>query len=544
MIGLVPLTQGVLSPFNPAWEHDNAAGTTSIDVEGFEDRLTILPLRAGRYSGLQAANDKLVYSENSMRLPDVKPSKALKYYDLNSKQEKTVLESVGQARLLNSLDKLMVQENDKFRIVELAEKSKNITDLATENLSATINRSTEYHQMLRETERYVRDFFYDKGVHGLDWPAVVESYRKWLPYVMSDTDMTVLLTELMGELSGGHIWATASETRNRPWRARNESIGLLGVDFEIANNAYRIKKIYTGEKYVGAPVAPLAEAALGINVGDYILAVNGKPIPITQSPWKPFIGEFKKVVRLSVSSSPDLSSAREVLVKTVSSEQKLRELDWVESNRLRVAAATDNKVGYLYLPDTSLNGQNDLMRQYRAQFHKAGLVVDERYNMGGALGDRLIELLNRPVLNYFSKRAGLDYPLPSVGHGGPKALLTNGWSCSGGDGFPYLFKVANLGPLIGTQTWGCLIGPNMPLSLINGGAVSVPPQRVYGVSGEWAGGNEGVAPDIKVISDPSKTFKGDDVQLDYAIKEVLKKVEVLPEAQLPVMPSEQLTGGQ
>ena len=202
-----------------------------------------------------------------------------------------------------------------------------------------------------------------------------------------------------------------------------------------------------------------------------------------------------------------------------------------------MAQASDGKLGYLYLPDTSLNGQNDLMRQFRAQFHKQGLIIDERFNMGGALGDRLVELLNRPPLNYFSSRNAMDYALPTIGHNGPKSLITNGWSYSGGDGFPFLFKTAQLGPLIGTQTWGGLIGPNLPLKFINGGAISAPPQRVYDIWGHWAEGNEGVRPDIVVENDPTRLYFGEDAQLDRAISETLKALETHPIIKVPEFPS-------
>ena len=533
-IGLIPLRLNTLSPFHPGWRRLEVSSKVEIDLADFENRLVLLPLKAGRYVNLSAVPDKLIYQEQPTQDPDKKDGAILKYYDLTTKTESNIIADVSGFELSHSGEKILLQKDEVYGLVEVAKDQELKEKLATANLIAAPNLKAEYRQMVSEAKRYVRDFFYDPGIHGLDWPAVVDSYRRWLPYVNNEEDMTVLLTELAAELSGGHIWATAADSR---WRPKNETVGLLGVDFEVADNAYRIKKIYASGAYADAPVSPLAAPGLNVKVGDYLLAVNGTPLSTQDDPWKAFQGQFEKVVRLSISHTPKLEDAREILVKTIASEQKLRELDWVASNRKKVAQASDGKLGYLYLPDTSLNGQNDLMRQFRAQFHKQGLIIDERFNMGGALGDRLVELLNRPPLNYFSSRNAMDYALPTIGHNGPKSLITNGWSYSGGDGFPFLFKTAQLGPLIGTQTWGGLIGPNLPLKFINGGAISAPPQRVYDIWGHWAEGNEGVRPDIVVENDPTRLYFGEDAQLDRAISETLKALETHPIIKVPEFPS-------
>ncbi len=533
VIALIPLRANSLSPFQPGWQRLEKSPRVDIDQKGFEDRLVILPLNKGRYADLRAVSGKLVYLEQPTQDPGKKGESTLKIYDFTTQTEASVIADVSQFETSHSGDKILLKKDDAYGLVELAKDQELKDKLAIGNLTAMVYPKAEYEQMVNEAMRYVRDFYYDPGIHGLDWPAVVESYRQWLPFVTTEEDMSVLLTELAAELSGGHTWATAANSR---WRAENKSVGLLGIDFEVSNNVYRIKKIYPNGSYVGAPASPLAAPGLNVKVGDYLLAVNGIPLSTQDDPWKAFQGQLEKVVRLSISRTPKLEDAREILVKTIASEQKLRELDWVASNRAKVAQASGGRLGYLYLPDTSLNGQNDLMRQFRAQFHKQGLVIDERFNMGGALGDRLVELLNRPPLNYFSSRNAMDYALPTIGHNGPKALIINGWSYSGGDGFPLLFKTAKLGPLVGTQTWGGLIGPNLPLRFINGGVISAPPQRVYDTQGNWAEGNEGVRPDIRIENAPGKLYAGEDAQLNYAIAEMMHALESRPQVKIPAFP--------
>ena len=277
--------------------------------------------------------------------------------------------------------------------------------------------------------------------------------------------------------------------------------------------------------------SPLDDAALDVREGDELLAVNGKPLSGSTDPWEALTGLAGKEVELTIAREG--GAERKVRVKTLTSERKLRELAWVEENRKKVETASAGRIGYIYVPNTGAEGQTELMVRYRSQFNKDALIVDERFNTGGALGDRMVELLHRPPLVYFRARNSSDYPLPELAHRGPKAMITNGWSYSGGDGFPLLFKTAKVGPLIGTRTWGGLIGPGLSLPLINGGFISPAPQRVYTVDGRWAEGNEGVKPNIEVDNDPGLLARGIDQQLDTAIKLLLDQVKETKPVPLP-----------
>jgi tricorn protease len=256
--------------------------------------------------------------------------------------------------------------------------------------------------------------------------------------------------------------------------------------------------------------------------------VNGIPLDPTQEPWAAFQGLNGKTVQLTVNRTPSMDGATNLFVTTIENELRLRNLAWIEVNRARVAAASDGQIGYIYVPNTARDGQSELVRQYQGQFHLPGLIIDERFNSGGQVPDRFIELLGRKLENFWAVRHGQDWQSPFNAHNGAMAMLINGWSGSGGDCFPYYFKKAGLGPLIGTRTWGGLIGITGSPGLIDNGAVTVPAFAIYDLEGRWIIESEGVPPDIEVVDDPAAFAQGRDPQLERAITEVLKELRAHP----------------
>jgi len=271
---------------------------------------------------------------------------------------------------------------------------------------------------------------------------------------------------------------------------------------------------------------------LKVKEGDYILAVNGEPLDIREDPWAAFAGQANRTVELTVNNKPGWDGARKIAVKALGDETRLRNLAWIESNRKRVEDATKGKIGYIYVPSTGIDGQTELIRQFAAQYKKAGLIIDERFNNGGQIPDRFIELLDRKPLAFWAVRDGMTWQWPPFANFGPKVMLINGWSGSGGDAFPDYFRKAKLGPLVGMRTWGGLIGMSGAPGLIDGGAVTVPTFRMYDPDGKWFKEGHGVDPDIEVIDDPAQLAKGVDPQLERAIQEALRLLEKNP----PVSP--------
>lgn len=507
VVSLIPLRAGLPTPGAKDWKQPATPRETHVEFAGAEQRLRILAARPGVLTSLRVVDNGYVL----LRQGDGDAPNRIEAYALD-KAEPTILQSEKRLALVDVIDRRLLSRADQQLFLLSARKGKP-EKLDMTRFTATVDPAAEAQQMFNDAWRYGRDFYYDPGNHGIDWARERARFAPLVPHVTNDDDLTFIVRELVAELNGGHVYASATAPRPRG-DARN--VGLLGVDYTVDGDKYRIARIYrTGARAFDIR-SPLDEGALDVREGDLLLAVNGKVLTPATDPWEAFAGLADKEVALTIGRAG--AADRIVRVKTLASERKLREIAWVEENRARVDAASQGRIGYIYVPNTGAEGQNELMIQYRSQVDKDALIIDERFNTGGALGDRMVELLNRPPLVYFRARNSEDYPLPELAHRGPKAMLTNGWSYSGGDGFPLLFKTAKVGPLIGTRTWGGLIGPGLSLPLINGGFISPAPQRVYTTNGTWAEGNEGVHPDIEIDNDPGLLARGIDQQLDTAIK--------------------------
>ena len=494
-----------------------------IDLAEFERRAVILPAAAGRYAELEAISGKLLYR----RLPrtgSADESATLLYWDLEKREEKTVLSGVDGVELAADRQKLLVRNGRDYAIIEPKEGQKLDKKLATGGLESAVDPVAEWRQLFTDAWRLQRDYFYDPGLHGVDWAGLRERYGRLLEDAVTRWDVNYLIGELIGELNASHTYRSGGDLESAPSRG----VGYLGVDFAFEEGAYRIQRILEPAAWDLDVRSPLRAPGVDVKVGDYVLAVNGVPVDTAEEPWAAFQSLANQPVFLKVNSKPSLEGAREVLVQTLESEARLRHLDWIEAKRRRVDEASGGRIGYVYVPDTGQGGQTELVRRFRGQVTKDGLIIDERFNSGGQIPDRFVELLNRPLINYWGVRDGRDWPWPPVAHFGPKAMLINGWSGSGGDAFPYYFKHAKLGPLIGTRTWGGLIGMTGAPALIDGGSVTVPTFGIYSPQGEWIIEGYGVDPDIEVVDDPARMAQGEDPQLDTAVRQVLKALETRP----------------
>ena len=514
---------------------EEAKEMVEIDLDGFEQRAMQLPIDRGRYGRL-AVNDKneLIYS--AFGVPGSGKAAEIKIFDMEDekKEEKTIVSGAGGFSISADGKKLLVPTGGSFAIIDAKPGQKLNKKLSLKELKATIDPRAEWRQILRDAWRIQRDYFYAANLHGVNWEAVYEQYSKMLEDCASRADVSYVIGEMIGELNVGHTYYRGGERTEREPRV---SVGMLGCDFELKDGAYQISKIYAGGPWDSDARGPLSRVGTDVKVGDYVLAVNGTPMDPKQDPWAAFQDVAGRTVKLTVSAKPELDdTARDVLIEPVSNESDLRFRAWVEANREYVDKQTDGKVGYIYVPDTGIDGQNELFRQFYGQRTKAALIVDERWNRGGQIPNRFIELLNRPVLSYWAIRNGWDSPTPADAHHGPKCMLINARAGSGGDCFPYYFRLAGLGKLIGTRTWGGLVGMAGNPGLIDGGYVSVPRFGVYDKDGTWTIEGYGVDPDIEVIDDPAKMVDGGDPQLDAAIKLMLEEVEKHPYVPVPHPP--------
>ncbi len=504
-------------------EKDEADKITpvEIDFDNIEQRIALLPVKAGTYGNLSAVNKKVIYHDFT-NANGSKPS--VKYYDFEKEEEKTIIEDVSDYLLSHDKKKILVYNSEELAIIDVQENQKMEKTLRLDEMEATVEPKEEWKQIFTEAWRLQRDFFYDKNMHGVDWPAMKAYYGGLLKDAVTRWDVNFVIGEMIAELNASHSYRGGGDNPDEP----STNVGYLGVDWELSNGFYKIKRIVNGAPWDAEARSPLALSGVNVKPGDYILAVNGVRLSAQNEPFNAFQGLAGKVVELTVNSKPDFNGARKEIVKTLASETRLRHLEWIEKNRKRVEQATNGKVGYIYVRSTGIDGQNELIRQFMGQWNLDALIIDERFNSGGQIPDRFIELLNRKEIVHWAVRDGKNWQWPPIANFGPKVMLINGWSGSGGDAFPYYFKNAGLGPLIGTRTWGGLIGISGAPSLIDGGAVTVPTFRMYDPDGTWFKEGHGVDPDIEVPEDPTKLANGVDPQLEKAIEWILDELKKNP----------------
>ncbi len=498
-----------------------------IDLDGFERRAIQVPVDRGNFRSLGVNNKgHLVYGRRPPRGADGKPSIMILDPEDEKKEEKTVVEGVGSFSISGDGKKLLVVKKGKMSVIDAKADQKLEKTVSTDGMNVLVEPRAEWRQVFTEAWRIERDFFYDANMHGVDWNAKRKQYERMLEDCASREDVQFVIGELIAELNVGHAYARSSGGGDD---APKVSVGMLGCDFTLDSGAYRIAKIHEGGVWDVSARGPLSQPDAKVKEGDYLLAVNGLTVDTTKDPWAAFLGLAGATVTITVSEKPQLDDdARDIVVELLKSEREVRFRGWIESNRAYVAEKTDGKVGYIYVTNTSINGQNDLFRQFYGQRDMAALIIDERWNGGGQIPTRFVELLNRPVANYWARRDGMDWMWPPDSHQGPKCMLINGLAGSGGDYFPWWFREAGVGPLIGMRTWGGLVGMSGNPRLIDGGAITAPTFGFYETDGTWGIEGHGVEPDHEVVDDPALMVDGGDPQLDKAIELMLGEIERRP----------------
>lgn len=495
---------------------------TKIDFEGLEQRMVVLPPEAGNYGRIGAVKGKLLYVKypKSGASDDVQP--ALMLWDLEEREAKKVMDRVWDFQISGDGSKLLVGQGGKWGVISPAPNQKLDKPAPTSQLPMQLVPREEWKQLFADAWRMQRDYFYDPNMHGVDWSAMRTRYGQLVESAGTREDVNFILGELIGELNASHTYRGGGDTE----RSARRNTGYLGVNWAVEGDQYRIAKIIRSAPWDTEMRSPLEAGGIDIQEGDAILSVNGLPLRTDRSPYASFAGLGGKTVALEVQRGTETHTE---VVKLLSSETRLRNLAWIEQNRQRVDEASNGRIGYIYVPSTGIDGQRELVRMYFGQWNKDALIVDERFNNGGQIPDRFIELLNKKPVAFWAVRDGQNWQHPMNAHFGPKAMLINGWAGSGGDAFPDYFRRAELGPLIGERTWGGLIGISGAPSLIDGGYVTVPTFRMYHPDGDWFDEGQGVAPDIEVDDDASELSKGRDPQLEKAIEVLLEQLENAPD---------------
>jgi tricorn protease len=502
-----------------------------IDLTNLQDRVVPLPLPALNYTGLQTGKPGKLYmidSAHNVTMYDFKTRKQEKLgegagsFELSFDGEKMLLE-FAPAR--SRIAQVVPAPPPQYAIVAAAAPWKPGEGmLRTSGLQVQVDPQAEWKQMYHEVWRIERSHFYDPHYHGVDMAAREKLFEPYLASIASRADLNYIFQEMLGDITVGHLRGSGGTIPS----AARVSGGLLGADYEIVDGRYRIRRIYNGEHWNPQIRGPLAEPGFKVAEGNFILAVNGEDLSGSDDISRLLEGTAGKTVVLKVASDAVGAGAHELSVVPVAAEDTLRMAAWVEGNRRKVDLLSGGKLAYVYMPDTAIQGFTSFNRYFFAQTDKQGLVLDERFNHGGQAADYVIDVLRRPLMSYWAPRYGAIYRTPQGGIFGPKVMITNEYAGSGGDAMPWYFRENHLGTLVGTRTWGGLVGISETPSLMDGASVTSPDFGFFSPSGEWDVENHGVTPDVVVEMDPKLVAQGHDPQLERAVAVAMEKLAKNP----------------
>lgn len=514
-----------------AEETEGEKDPVKIDWNNLESRLVILPVKPGNLRDVMSFENKIVYR----RLPNtgaVEGEPELMYYDIEEREEKSIMATVNSVVKSSDGASLLVRSGAQFAIIK-PESDQEIKDpIPTDGLVMELNPREEWEQIFNDTWRRYRDFFYDENMQQVDWEDLRVRYGSLIKDARSRWDVSFLQSNLLSELSAGHTYTFGGDNQ----KVEAVSTGFLGIDWALDETGYKIKRIVKPASWDAENRSPFDRPGVKVAEGDYIHSVNGMALSVTTDPYAAFEGLDGKTVSLKISKTGNVSEAKDIIVTclTPGEESNIRYLDWIEQNRLRVEELSGGKLGYVYMTNTSSRGQLDLVKMYYGQLDKEGFIIDERFNGGGQLADRFLELMLRPVIYNLYWRHGKSHTFPFKANTGPMGMLINGWAGSGGDGLPWAFRELDAGPIVGERTIGILVGPATRHQLIDGGGITVPGARLYYNDGRWFDEGVGVKPDFKIWDDPNLLIKNRDPQMEKVVSEVMKLVETNPKKAAPV----------
>lgn len=493
----------------------------SIDVDGAEARAFPIPVDQGNFGSL-AVNDKgaLIYARRGSRGQG--GQSGIHLFDLFAEEPKEakVVDGASGFQITPDGSKLLVGRGSRLNLIDAKPGQKLEDPISTDGMMVAIDPRAEWKQIFHEAWRLERDFFYDPNMHGIDWDAVREHYASMLDDCVTRRDLSLVIREMIAELNVGHAYYRETSLEN----GDGPNTGVFGCSFKVDGQFVKIDQIFQGAAWDYDARSSLMQS--GVQEGQYLLEINGQKVDAKTNPYSLVVGKRNTIVTLTVSDDTQVDQDDlRATIKLEGNDSDLRFRHWIESRRKHVEEKTDGKVGYIYVVNTGTPGQNDLFRQFYGQAGKQALIIDDRWNGGGQIPTRFIELLNRPVTNYWARRDAVDWTWPPDSHQGPKCMLINGMAGSGGDMFPALFRQNELGKLVGMRTWGGLVGISGSPTLIDGASVTAPSFAYYETDGTWGIEGHGVDPDLEVIDDPEKMVNGGDPQLDAAIELMLKEIQ-------------------
>lgn len=486
-----------------------------IDFEGFENRVAAYPVSTGGYFSLTPVEGGLLYMKNG----------TLYKFDMEERKENEIMKGIRNYTLTADGKKFMYLKGQDYGIAPLKPKQKpNTGKLDLSKMKMKIDPVVEWRQIYTDGWRIMRDWFYDPNMHGVDWKGMHDKYLPLVEHVAHRTDLDYIFGELIGELNSGHTYVNSGDAIT----AERVPIGLLGCEFSADEDFYKISHIYQGENWNPQLRSPLTESGMSVKEGEYLIGIDGNLIRTNENPYKYLQNKLDVEITLLINSKPSEDGAREVKVKPIGSEIALRHYQWVENNRKIVEELSGGRIGYIYVPNTGFPGFREFYKGWFSLNNKDALIIDERYNGGGSIPEPMINDMSRKTLQYWDVRNTELGTTPGITHEGPKVMLINGRSSSGGDAFPAYFRTLNLGPLIGQTTWGGLIGYSGSPRFVDGGGFAVPQFAYVNNDGEWDVEYYGVKPDIEVFDDPPLIQAGRQPMIEKAVEYLLEELKKNP----------------
>jgi tricorn protease len=498
-----------------------------IEFEGLSQRILAMPIPARNYYGLAAGKTGVLYLAEGpqVEVRNGPPKFTLQRFDLKTRKTEKILDGISDFHLSENGEKMLYSRDYKWYIAA-SDKPPAPTQAALkmDSMQVDVVPREEWKQMYDEVWRIERDFFYDPHYHGLNLQEAEKVYAPFLDRITSREELNDLFREMTGNIVVGHMFVRGG---TEP-KVQKVSVGLLGADYKIENGRYRFARIFNGENWNPQLHAPLTQPGVNVQAGEYLLAVNGRELHASDNLYSFFQETAGQQTVLTVGPNPDDKDSHQVTVVPVDSENALRNLAWIEGNREKVDRLTGGRVAYVYLPNTAGGGFTNFNRYYFAQVGKEAAIVDERFNHGGQLADYIVDYLRRQPMSRVATRQGEDYTEPTEAIFGPKVMLINQFSGSGGDALPWYFRKTGIGPLVGMKTWGGLVGIGGYPVLMDGGRITAPRWAIYGLHGHWEVENHGIAPDYPVEVDPKLVREGHDPQLEKAVEVVMELLKKNP----------------
>jgi tricorn protease len=499
-----------------------------IDFDGIAHRIVpATDVEPGNYFRLSATDDGFLYLAKTepeflkyQAVTDrTRDSLELWSYDIADASAERLMDGIANYHLSADGEKMAYRAGADYGIVDTGKPAKKGDgEVPLDGVKIKVDRRAEFEQIFAEAWRIQRDWFYDPGMHGVDWQAVFDRYRPLVASCGNRSDLTYLIGEMIAELNIGHTYVYGGDYGEQPERVR---VGLLGADFETPEGAerHRIAHVIPGLNWETASSerSPLAAPGCGISDGDFLVSIDGAEIGTSDNIFAFLEDKVGRAVTVGYSSTPAADEVSTCIVEPIASERALRQRAWVESNRAKVDEASGGAIGYLYLPAMMENGLIEFARAFYPDYQKRAFIIDERYNGGGFVGDMIIDRLERQLWAFTQPREGIVLRDPERAFHGHLVVLINEDTGSNGEYFAEAIKIKGLATLIGMRTWGGAVGIEPHQDLVDGGGTTPPQFGLFDFEGRWLIEGHGVEPDIEVQNEPGDVLAGRDAQLEAGL---------------------------